>query len=134
MDKTNRRQRGEEKIKEVYAGDVVTPPAGYPFTDIMLETLFAEIWTRDTLSMRDKRILLLGMIAAQGEQETFKIQTRAGIKNGELSPEDMRELHLFIAQYCGYPRAAAMLGPMEEAIATAQQDLASQADDPAGEQ
>ena len=131
MGTTSRRQRGEEKIKEVYAGDVVTPPEGYAFTDIMLETLFAEIWTRDTLSMRDKRILLLGMIAAQGERETFKIQTRAGIKNGELSAEDVRELHLFIAQYCGYPRAAAMLGPMEEAIAQAQRDLDAATDEQA---
>ena len=86
MSDSERWKKGEETIKDVYAGDVVTAPEGsYAFTDIMLETLFAEIWTRDILSMRDKRILLLGMIAAQGERETFKIQTRAGIKNGELS-------------------------------------------------
>ena len=85
MGTTSRRQRGEEKIKEVYAGDVVTPPEGYAFTDIMLETLFAEIWTRDTLSMRDKRILLLGIIAAQGEQDTFKTQTKASLKRGEMT-------------------------------------------------
>ena len=118
-----RRKIGEEKIKDVYAGDVIVPEEGYAFSDIMLETLFAEIWTRDTLSMRDKRILLLGMIAAQGESMTFKIQTKAAIKRGELSAEEMRELHLFIAQYCGYPRAASMLMPMEEGIAEAEKDL-----------
>ena len=123
MSAKDRRQIGEEKIKEVYAGDVIVPGEGYAFSDIMLETLFAEVWTRDTLSMRDKRILLLGMIAAQGEGMTFKIQTKAGIKNGELTAEDVRELHLFIAQYCGYPRAAGILGPMEEGIAEAQNDL-----------
>ena len=121
MTTDDRRKRGEEKIKEVYAGDVVVPPEGYAFTDIMLETLFAEIWTRDTLSMRDKRILLLGMIAAQGEADTFKIQVKASLKRGETTPEDIRELHLFIAQYCGYPRAAALIGPMETAIAEAEQ-------------
>ena len=123
MSTSKRRQRGEDKIREVYAGDVEVPPEGYAFTDIMLETLFAEVWTRDILSMRDKRILLLGMIAAQGESMTFKIQSKAGIKNGELSAEDIRELHLFIAQYCGYPRAASLLGPMEEGIAEAEKDL-----------
>ena len=123
MSDQERRAIGEAKIAEVYAGDVVVPPEGYAFSDIMLETLFAEVWTRDTLSMRDKRILLLGMIAAQGEGMTFKIQTKAAIKNGELSAEDIRELHLFIAQYCGYPRAAGILGPMEEGIAEAQKDL-----------
>ena len=122
MSTPTRRQRGEDKIREVYAGDVVVPAQGYAFSDIMLETLFAEVWTRDTLSMRDKRIMLLGMIAAQGEGMTFKIQTRAGIKNGELTAEDVRELHLFIAQYCGYPKAASLLGPMEEGIAEAQKE------------
>ena len=124
MSSNERYKIGEEKIKEVYAGDVVVPPEGsYAFTDIMLETLFAEVWTRDTLSMRDKRILLLGMIAAQGEPMTFKIQTKAGIKNGELTAEDIRELHLFIAQYCGYPRAAGLLASMEEGIAEAEKDI-----------
>lgn len=119
MNDADRRQLGEQTIKEVYAGDVAVPPEGYAFTDVMLKQLFAEVWTRDTLSMRDKRIMLLGMIAAQGEGMTYKIQAKAGLKNGELNAEEIRELHLFIAQYCGYPRAAGLLGPMEEAIAEA---------------
>jgi len=119
----DRRARGEEKMKDVYAGDVVAPAEGYVFTDIMLETLFAELWTRDTLSMRDKRILLLGMIAAQGERDTFKVQVKASLKRGETTPEEIRELHLFIAQYCGYPRAAGLIAPMEEGIAEAGKDM-----------
>lgn len=130
MSNDNRWKKGEEKIKDVYAGDVVVPPEGaYAFTDIMLETLFADIWTRDTLSMRDKRILLLGMIAAQGEADTFKIQTKASIKRGEMTAEEIRELHIFIAQYCGYPKAAALVGPMEAAIAEAQKDLENDKED-----
>ena len=125
----DRRILGEKTIKDVYAGDVVTGPEGYAFTDIMLETLFAEVWTRDATSMRDKRILLLGMIAAQGEATTFKIQAKASIKRGEMKPEELRELHLFIAQYCGYPRAASLVMPMEEAIAEAQKDLKKMADE-----
>ena len=117
MSEKTRRQRGEEMIREVYAGDVVVPPEGYTFTDIMLEQLFAELWTRDTLSMRDKRILLIGIIAEKGETTTFRIQVKAALKRGEIKPDEARELLLFIAQYAGYPRAASMLGPMEEAIA-----------------
>ena len=124
MNDQERRALGEETIKRVYAGDVAVPPEGYLFTDVMLSQVFADQWNRDATSMRDKRILLLGMIAAQGEAMTFKIQAKAGIKNGEFSGEELRELHLFIAQYCGYPRAASMLGPMEEAIAEAAKELA----------
>lgn len=125
MSDKERRALGEETIKRVYAGDVVVPPEGYPFTDVMLSQVFADQWNRDATSMRDKRILLLGMIAAQGETMTFKIQAKAALKNAELDAEELRELHLFIAQYCGYPRAASMLAPMEEAIAEAAKDLES---------
>lgn len=119
MNETERRARGEEVIMDVYAGDVAVPEQGYAFTDIMLQQLFAELWTRETLSMRDKRILLLGIIAEKGEPTTFKIQIRAALKRGEMNAEEARELLLFIAQYAGYPRAASMLGPLEEAIAEA---------------
>jgi 4-carboxymuconolactone decarboxylase len=112
-----RRKAGVEKIKQVYAGDVPIPPAGASaFADIMLETLFAEVWTRDVLSMRDKRLLLLGAIAAQGEQMTFSIQAKAAIKNAELTPEQLREVLVFLVHYVGYPRAAGLLGSVEKAI------------------
>lgn len=119
MNEQERRALGEEMLKEVYAGDVVAPPEGYTFTDVMLRQLFAEVWTRDTLSMRDKRILLLGIIAEKGESVTFKIQIKASLKRGEMNPEEARELLLFIAQYSGYPRAAGLMGVIEEAIAEA---------------
>ena len=124
MNDEERRALGEETIKDVYAGDVIVPPEGYAFTDIMLKQVFAELWTRDTLSMRDKRILLLGIIAEKGETMTFKIQIKASLKRGEINADEAREFLLFIAQYAGYPRAAAMLGPVEEAIAevAAEQD------------
>ncbi|MBT4521180.1 MAG: hypothetical protein HOC23_14350 [Halieaceae bacterium] len=116
MNDKERRELGEKVIEDVYAGDVVVPPEGFAFTDIMLKQLFAELWTRETLSMRDKRILLLGIIAEKGEPMTFKLQIKAALKRGEMNVAEARELLLFIAQYAGYPRAASMLAPMEEAI------------------
>jgi 4-carboxymuconolactone decarboxylase len=124
MNDKERRALGEEKIKDVYAGDVIVPPEGYAFSDVMLKQLFAEIWTRETLSMRDKRILLLGIIAEKGEATTFKVQIKASLKRGEITPEEAREFLLFIAQYAGYPRAAAMLGPVEQAIAEVEKEHA----------
>ena len=69
----------------------------------MLEQLFAEVWTRDVLSMRDRRLLLLGAIAALGESMTFSIQAKAAIKNAELTPEQLREVLVFLVHYVGYP-------------------------------
>ena len=117
MADSDRRQRGEAMLKKVYAGDVVVPPAGtLAFSDVMVEQLFAEIWTRETLSMKDKRLLLLGAIAALGEQMTFRIQAKAALKNGELTPDELRECLVFLVQYVGYPRAASLVGIIEEAI------------------
>jgi 4-carboxymuconolactone decarboxylase len=74
MADTERRQRGAAMIKKVYAGDVVVPPAGAsPFADVMLEQLFAEVWTREALSVRDRRLLIMGVIAALGEKDVFQI-------------------------------------------------------------
>ncbi|MFK7894965.1 MAG: carboxymuconolactone decarboxylase family protein [Myxococcota bacterium] len=117
MANKERRERGLEMIKKVYAGDVVTPPEGNVFTDVMLEQLFAEVWSRDVLSIRDRRLLLMGIIAEKGEPMTFGIQAKAAMKNGELSAEEIRELLLMIAQYAGYPRAASLIGVVEEQIA-----------------
>jgi 4-carboxymuconolactone decarboxylase len=117
MADSERRRRGLEKIKEVYAGDVVVPEEGASdFADLMLSQLFSEVWTRDVLSIRDRRLLLLGAILAQGEGMTFGIQSKAAIKNGELTPEQLREVLIFLVHYVGYPRAAGMIGIVENAI------------------
>ena len=117
MADSERRQRGIEMIEKVYAGDVAVPPEGYVFTDVMLEQVFAEVWSRDVLSIRDRRLLLLGIIAEKGEAATFGIQAKAALKNEELAPDELRELLLMIAQYAGYPRAASLVGVVEQKIA-----------------
>ena len=115
----DRWERGQEMLQKVYAGDVVTAPRGtMAFSDIMLEQLFAEVWTRtDILSIRDRRLLMLGSIMAMGEHMTFKIQLKAALKNEELTPEQAREILIHMAQYTGYPRAAALVGEVEAVIA-----------------
>lgn len=121
MPDSERRKRGAEAIAKVYAGDVVVPPEGASaFADLMLEQVFAEVWTRPALPIRDRRLLIMGVIAALGESATWKIQVRAALKNGELTAEQAREALIQLTQYIGYPRAAGLLGPTEEAIRDAQ--------------
>ena len=123
MADSERRQRGVETMKKVYAGDVVTPPPGtMPFADLMLEQLFAEVWTREALSIRERRLVLLGIIGALGERDTFQIQVKAALKNGELTPAQVREVLITLAQYAGYPRAAAQLGATEQTIAAVEKE------------
>ena len=117
MSDSDRRERGAKMMEKVYAGDVVVPPEGASdFVDIMLRGVFAEVWTREELPVCDRRLLIMGVIAALGESMTWKIQVKAALKNGELTPAQARETLVQLAQYAGYPRAAGLIGATEEAI------------------
>jgi len=118
MADSERRRRGAEMLSRVYAGDVKAPPAGQSaFVDLMLEQVFAEMWTREELSIRDRRLVLLGIIGALGEKDTFQIQVRSALKNRELTPVQVREVLITLANYSGYPRAAGLIAATEQAIA-----------------
>ena len=48
-----RYQRGARKLREVDAGDIVDLPEGsFPFNDVMLRSLSAEVWDRELLDVR----------------------------------------------------------------------------------
>jgi 4-carboxymuconolactone decarboxylase len=104
------REKGIEMFNTVYCGDLPQPPEPGKdrFFDYMLETLFGQLWSDDTLPIRDRRLLLLGAIAAQGEDMTFTIQARSALKRGELTRAQLEETVLFLTQYIGYPRASKM--------------------------
>ena len=113
----SRYERGADKLREVYAGDVVAIPEGaMPFNDVMVRTLFAEVWDRDILDVRSRRLLLMGVIAANGQVDTWKVQARASLRNGELNPEQLRETLVMLAPYAGYPNVAGLVMACEEVI------------------
>lgn len=118
MSDATRRSKGEELFRKVYAGKVEVPPEGAsPFIDVMLEQLFAEVWSREALSIRDRRLLTMGVIAALGEHAVWGVQVRAALANGELTAEQVRETLVHLVQYVGYPRASSLARATEEAIA-----------------
>jgi 4-carboxymuconolactone decarboxylase len=112
-----RYERGAAMLRQVYAGDVVDLPEGtMPFNDVMLRTLFAEVWARDVLDIRSRRLLLMGVIASHGQVDTWKIQARAALRNGELNPDELRETIVMLAPYAGYPNVAGLVVATEEVI------------------
>ena len=112
-------ERGSEILAEIYAGDVVALPEGtMAFTDVMVKTLFAEVWgDRGVLSIRDRRLLIMGVIAARGQTDVWKIQAKAALKRGELEPDELRETLIMLAPYAGYPNVAGLVTACEEVIA-----------------
>ena len=116
-------QHGTEVMRKVYGGEIIELPEGtLPFNDVMIETLFAHVWARDVLSLRDRRLLLLSVIAARGTIDIWRIQARAALRNGELTPEELRETLIMLAPYVGYPLAGQLVVPCEEVISVFEQE------------
>jgi 4-carboxymuconolactone decarboxylase len=111
MADSERRTRGKKLFDEVYGG-IVPYPAPDKQGDFLFNTidqLFAEVWSRTTMSIRDRRLVLIGAIAAQGEIETLEIQLRAALHKGELTPDEVREIVVLLPHYIGYPKAGKIL-------------------------
>jgi len=116
-----RRARGEEMFRQVYGAVVPLPPreGRSTFVTNTIEQLFAEVWSRDILSVRDRRLLILGVVAALGESGIAEIQLRAALANGELTAEQAEEILVFIVNYVGYPRASSLQGVLRKVLSEA---------------
>lgn len=126
----DRWDRGAEKIAEVYAGNVAPIPKGVmPFYDVMIETVFGTVWDRPELSIRDRRLLVMGAIGAFGATEAWKVQARSALRRGELSTAELRECLVQLAPYAGYPNVVDFVGPTEQIIAAFESEQAGD-DDP----
>ena len=106
-----RRKRGLQMFEEVYGGVVPVPPPDRrgDFFYQTIDQLFAETWARPNMSIRDKRLVALGAVAALGEVEMFEIQLRAALKKGELTKAQVEDLVLFLPAYVSYPRTSKIL-------------------------
>ena len=126
-------ERGAARLEDVYQGLVPAIPLGLmDFADIMTEDLFGGVWAREALDVRDRRLIIMGVIAAIGGPSTWKIQCKAGLERGDFTEEQVREVLIQATPYVGYPRAAEFVGVTEEAIAECRDESAHEADD-AGE-
>ena len=73
-----------------------------PMQDFVTRVAWDEIWNREALSDRDRSLINLGMIAALNRPQEFKGHVRGALNNG-VSPEEMRDVCMQIAVYCGFP-------------------------------
>ena|ERR1700722_2857527 len=109
-----RRRRGLDKMSEVYGWEVQDGPGD--FFAITADHLFAEIWTRPGLTVRDRRLLLLGLLTGQGLQDVADIQIGAALRNGELSADELREIGIFLTHYAGWPAGSRLCLQIEKLV------------------
>jgi 4-carboxymuconolactone decarboxylase len=109
--------KGAANMRAIYA-DIIDAgePGNDRFMDLMVPHLFGEVWDKEILSIEQRRLFTMGIIAAMGEAGVFEIQCMAAYKNGELSAEQLRELAIHAAPYAGYPRVGGLRGAVENAI------------------
>jgi 4-carboxymuconolactone decarboxylase len=113
-----RRQRGLEMMAAVYGWPDVGDGPG-DFFGYTVEHLFAEIWNREGLSFRDRRLLLLGLLVGRGLHDVVGLQLEAALGNEELSPGELREIVIFLTHYAGWPDGAKLNSAVETLIAKA---------------
>ena len=120
---TDLRSRGLENLVKVYGDDLGFPermkelsPEQSPFITETIDHLFAEIWDRPGLSIRDRRMLVLGVTAGLGRADLAEIQIVGALRNEELTREELGEMVLHLAFYTGWPCATAIHSAVSAAI------------------
>jgi len=72
------------------------------FQEMVTEYCWGATWGRGVLEKRQRSILNLGMLAALGRSHEFGLHFRGALRNG-LSLDELKEVLLQIAVYCGIP-------------------------------
>jgi 4-carboxymuconolactone decarboxylase len=112
-------ERGAEKYREIYGPDLPLAAHGSSdFFDLMIGHLFGEVWTGEALDVPTRRLLVMGVLAAQHEFDTLGIQFSNALRSGELNAEQVREVVIQLIPYVGYPSSGSLIRVSETAIAT----------------
>lgn len=112
---SEQRRIGLAKMAEVYGWEFADGPGD--FFAMTADHLFAEVWTRDGLSQRDRRLLLIGLLTGMGLDDVLGIQLDAALRLGELDAEALREVVILLTHYAGWPRGAKLNSQVESLIA-----------------
>jgi 4-carboxymuconolactone decarboxylase len=75
-----------------------------PLQELLNEYCWGACWGREGLSRRERSMIVLGMLTALGRTHEVETHTRGALNNG-LTPEQIAEVFLQAAIYCGVPAA-----------------------------
>jgi 4-carboxymuconolactone decarboxylase len=73
-----------------------------PMQELTTEYCWGAIWGRETLPRKTRSMLNLAMISALNRPHELKMHVKGALKNG-VSREEIREVFLQVAIYCGIP-------------------------------
>ena len=111
MDEKERYDKGMAKRRKVLGAEWVDlanvrkTAFNTEFQDFITRAAWGEIWTRPHYDERTRRVLVIGTMIALGQWDEFRLHVRAALVEGGFSQDDIKEILLQQAIYCGVPAA-----------------------------
>jgi 4-carboxymuconolactone decarboxylase len=99
--KTRRKVLGEAHVARAEASKTSFDA---PFQELITEAAWGRVWSRDHLTLRERSMLTIALLAALGHDEELAMHTRATLETG-ATHEDIRETLMQVAIYAGIPAA-----------------------------
>lgn len=99
--KTRRAVLGDAHVDQAEAA---TTAFDNPFQTMITEGAWGTLWSDDTISLRDRSLLTLALLAATGNFEEIPMHIRATANTGARK-EDVLQAFMHVAVYAGVPKA-----------------------------
>jgi 4-carboxymuconolactone decarboxylase len=111
--------RGREMFDRCYGGVVPAPrkvdAKGYSGMSLKM---FNDFWGDERLSFREKRLVVMGVLAGQGaDPAAFVTHAKSALGNGELTADELRAVVLMALPYAGYPSVSRLNFALESLVA-----------------
>lgn len=92
---------GEEYVNQALAN---ADEFSQPLQDYVTEHAWGAVWVRDGLSKKQRSMVTLSILVAINRPHELKTHIKGALNNG-LTREEIREIFLHAAAYCGAPAA-----------------------------
>ncbi len=89
-----------------------------PLRELVTEFAWGSVWARPELPRKTRSLINLAMLSALNRPRELKLHVQGALRNG-ASVEEIREVLLQVAVYCGFPAAVDSFLIAKEAISEA---------------
>ncbi|TVV77112.1 carboxymuconolactone decarboxylase family protein [Sphingomonas solaris] len=113
-------QKGLATVDAVYGAGfsaMMVPHKESRFNQEIVANQFGKLWADPAMTMRDKRLMVLGATAMLGRHELVEIQMTGALTNGEFTDEELNFIPLFMLFYAGAGNTTALFRGIEAAKA-----------------
>ena len=110
MDTREQHERGLKLRTEMFGREAVEKRMnafgdfGKPLQHIINAYAYGDVWQRTALPPGTKSLAMVAMMAAAGHPNELRVHLKGAIKNG-CKPDEIQEILLLVAMYCGIPAA-----------------------------